>query len=116
VTALRSIAQETGRSLAQVALAWLRYRPVPVIPIIGARKVSQSEDNLASVTLNLTSEQVRRLDEASAIELGFPYDLYQRDLARGFAYGGMRDRIVAWAAASTRARPASVRRGSGCPA
>jgi aryl-alcohol dehydrogenase-like predicted oxidoreductase len=34
--------------MAQVALAWLRYRPVPVIPIVGARRLSQLQDNLAS--------------------------------------------------------------------
>src|ERR1700692_2241901 len=37
--------------MAQVALAWLRYRPVPVIPILGARKLSQLQDNLASFNL-----------------------------------------------------------------
>jgi aryl-alcohol dehydrogenase-like predicted oxidoreductase len=95
VKALRKVSQETGRSLAQVALSWLRYRDVPVFPIIGARKLSQLEDNLASVSLALTTEQVNALDEASGIELGFPLDFYRRDLVKGFAYGGMRDRIVA---------------------
>ena len=38
----------TGRSMAQFALAWLCYRPVPVIPIIGGRELPQFEDNLAS--------------------------------------------------------------------
>jgi aryl-alcohol dehydrogenase-like predicted oxidoreductase len=42
--------------MAQVALAWLRYRPVPVIPIIGARKLSQFQDNLAS--FDLTSQRI----------------------------------------------------------
>jgi predicted oxidoreductase len=36
-----AVAEQSGRSMAQVALAWLRHRMVPVIPIIGARKVSQ---------------------------------------------------------------------------
>ena len=39
VAAVKTVSDETGRSMAQVALAWLRYRPVPVIPIIGARKL-----------------------------------------------------------------------------
>jgi aryl-alcohol dehydrogenase-like predicted oxidoreductase len=38
VAAVKAVSDETGRGMAQVALAWLRYRPVPVIPIIGARK------------------------------------------------------------------------------
>ena len=94
VAALRQVSQETGRSLAQVALAWLRYRDVPVFPIIGARKLSQLEDNLASLSLALTAEQFKTLDEASQIELGFPHDFYRRDLVRGMVYGGMRDRIL----------------------
>jgi diketogulonate reductase-like aldo/keto reductase len=78
-----------------VALAWLRSRPVPVIPIIGARKLSQLEDNLASFELTLSSDQVKTIDEASKIELGFPYDLYGKELPRTFMYGGMEKQILA---------------------
>jgi aryl-alcohol dehydrogenase-like predicted oxidoreductase len=95
VAAVRKVSEETGRSLAQVALAWLRYRDVPVIPIVGARKLSQLEDNLASLTLELTTGQLNALDEASRIDLGFPMHFYERDLVRAFAYGGMRDKIIA---------------------
>jgi aryl-alcohol dehydrogenase-like predicted oxidoreductase len=95
VAAVKTVSDETGRSLAQVALAWLRYRAVPVIPIIGARKLSQLQDNLASFDLTLSSDQLKTLDEASRIELGFPYDLYAKDLLRTFIYGGLRDKILA---------------------
>ncbi len=95
VSAVESVARQTDRSMAQVALAWLRHRPAPVIPIIGARKMSQLEDNLASLDLQLSHEQVKALDKASAIEMGFPYHLYEKELTRGLAYGGMRDRILA---------------------
>jgi aryl-alcohol dehydrogenase-like predicted oxidoreductase len=95
VKALHQVSQETGRSLAQVALAWLRYRTVPVIPIIGARKLHQLTDNLASLTLTLSTEQVAALDQASRIELGFPHDFYAMDMVKGLIYGGMRDRIIA---------------------
>src|SRR5215813_7050656 len=95
VAAVKTVADEVGSSLAQVALAWLRSRPVPVIPIIGARKLSQLQDNLASFDLTLSSDQVNTLDEASSIELGFPYDLYGKELPRMFRYGGMRDQILA---------------------
>jgi aryl-alcohol dehydrogenase-like predicted oxidoreductase len=95
VAAVKTVADQVRRSLAQVALAWLRYRPVSVIPIIGARKLSQLEDNLASYDLSLSGEQLKTLDEASRVELGFPHEFYQRDLVRGLMYGGMRDRIVA---------------------
>jgi aryl-alcohol dehydrogenase-like predicted oxidoreductase len=95
VRAVKAIADAVDRSMAQVALAWLRYRPVPVIPIIGARKLSQLKDNLASFDLTLTAEQVKALDEASQIDLGFPSNMYAKDLVRTFAYGGMRDQIIA---------------------
>lgn len=95
VTALRGVSHQTGRSLAQVALAWLRYRDVPVIPIVGARKLSQFEDNLASLSLELNREQLATLDEASQIDLGFPQDFYRREMVRNLVYGGMRDRIMA---------------------
>jgi aryl-alcohol dehydrogenase-like predicted oxidoreductase len=95
VEAVKAVADEVGRSMAQVALAWLRYRPVPVIPIIGARKLPQLKDNLASSDVSLSPNQLKTLEEASQIELGFPYEFYTRDLVRGLIYGGMGDRIVA---------------------
>lgn len=95
VAAVKTVSDQAGCSMAQVALAWLRYRPVPVIPIIGARKLSQLEDNLRSFDLALSGDQIRMLDEASRIELGFPYELYAKELPRTFAYGGLRDRILA---------------------
>ena len=87
------MARECGRSPAQVALAWLRQRPVPVIPIIGARKLEQVKDNLGSIEVKLDQPHLDRLDAASRIELGFPHDFYKKDMVRTIAYGGMRDLI-----------------------
>ncbi len=95
VAALREVSGQTGRSLAQVALAWLRHREVPVIPIVGARKLTQFNDNVESLTLNLAPEHLRTLDEGSRIDLGFPYEFFKRDLVRTLTYGGMRDRLAA---------------------
>jgi len=67
---------------------------VSVIPIIGARRLSQLQDNLESLTLELSEKQVQRLNEASAIELGFPYDFYERELVKNMVYGGLRDQIL----------------------
>jgi diketogulonate reductase-like aldo/keto reductase len=69
--ALKTVSDEIGCSMAQVALAWLRYRPVPVMPIIGARKLSQLKDNLASFDLTLSANHLKTLEEASRIEFGF---------------------------------------------
>jgi aryl-alcohol dehydrogenase-like predicted oxidoreductase len=95
VAAVKAVSDQTGRSMAQVALAWLRYRLVPVIPIIGARKLAQLQDNLASFDLTLSADQLTTLDEASRIELGFPHDFFNKELPRTFLYGGLRDQILA---------------------
>ena len=89
------MARECGRSPAQVALTWLRQRPIPAIPIIGARKLEQVKDNLASVELKLDPSHLDRLEKVSQIELGFPHDFYKKDLVRNIVYGGLRDSIDA---------------------
>jgi aryl-alcohol dehydrogenase-like predicted oxidoreductase len=94
VAAATIVSEQTGCSMAQVALAWLRYRPVPVIPIIGARKLTQLQDNLASFDLELSAEHLKSLEEASRVELGFPQDLYAIKAVGAIRYGGMRDRIL----------------------
>jgi aryl-alcohol dehydrogenase-like predicted oxidoreductase len=95
VTAVKSVADQVSRSMAQVALAWPRSRTVLVIPLIGARKLSQLKDNLASLDLSLSSDHLKTLDEASRIDLGFPHDLYVKELTSTFVHGGMRNHIIA---------------------
>jgi aryl-alcohol dehydrogenase-like predicted oxidoreductase len=93
VEAVQAVAREVGRSPAQVALAWLRQQPLPVIPIVGARHLEQFRDNLACLDLRLSEAQVGRLDAASRVVLGFPHDFYTRDMVNALVYGGFRDRI-----------------------
>ena len=95
VTVLKQVATEVGKSPAQVALAWLYHRNIPVIPIIGSRKIDQLRDNLAAADLKLTPTQIQKLDEASKISLGFPYDFLNGPMVRSFSYGGMQDAIEA---------------------
>lgn len=83
------IAREIGKSPAQVALNWLRNRPNPIIPIIGARRLSQLQDNLACVDFNLTGEQLQRLDNISAISLGFPQELLASQFVGDILLGGV---------------------------
>ena len=94
ISAVKSVSEQADRSMAQIALAWLRHQTVPVIPIIGARKVSQLQDNLASLELELSVEQLKSLDGASRIELGFPQGLYQKEMVRAIRYGGMWDSLL----------------------
>jgi aryl-alcohol dehydrogenase-like predicted oxidoreductase len=90
-----AVGEELGVSAAQVALAWLRYRPVRVIPIIGARKLSQIEDNIQSLDVTLSPQQLARLDKATAVSLGFPQDIMALESVKAVVYGGLRDRIRA---------------------
>ncbi len=94
ISAVKVVSEQVGRSMAQVALAWLRHQTVPVIPIMGARKVSQLQDNLASLDLELSAEQLKSLDGASRIELGFPQSIYDREMVRAIRYGGTWDRLL----------------------
>lgn len=93
VEAVQGVAREVGRSPAQVALAWLRQRPVPVIPIVGARRLEQFRDNLACLDLRLDDSQIARLDAPSRVDLGFPHDFYDRDMVKTLVSGGLWDRI-----------------------
>jgi aryl-alcohol dehydrogenase-like predicted oxidoreductase len=95
VREVMAVAREVGHTPAQVALAWLRQRPEPVIPIIGARKLAQVKDNLACVAVTLDPAHLERLNAASRIEMGFPHDLFAIDMVRSLSSGGMRDQIDA---------------------
>ncbi|MEE4660066.1 MAG: aldo/keto reductase [Halieaceae bacterium] len=86
-----TVADQLGVSSAQVALAWVRQRGA--IPIIGARTTAQLVDNIKSLDITLSEDLMRQLNEASAIDLGHPYNFMQSDLVRSLVYGGMGERI-----------------------
>jgi len=95
ISAVKAVSEQVGRSMAQVALAWLRNRTAPVIPIIGARKVSQLQDNLASLDLVLSAEQLKSLDGASRIEPRIPSVIFTTERwFRAIRYGGTWDRLL----------------------
>ena len=71
--ALDAIAKETGRSVPQIALAWLLSRPSVSGIVIGARNEAQLSDNLKAVEFELTPEQIAQLDAASAVRPVYPY-------------------------------------------
>ena len=74
--ALRAVATQANQPLTQVALAWAAAQPGMTSLIIGASKVGQLHDNLASLEVQLSPEQLRALDEASALEPAFPYPIF----------------------------------------
>jgi len=73
VDALDSVAAETGKTVAQVALNWLLQRPGVCNIVIGARNEEQLRQNLGAVGWNLTKQQVATLDAASARDRAYPY-------------------------------------------
>ncbi|MGY5807320.1 aldo/keto reductase [Rhizobium sp. LEGMi198b] len=73
VDALDEVSKETGKTIPQVALNWLLQRPTVSSIIVGARDEGQLRDNLGAVGWNLTTEQVARLDAASAQTPTYPY-------------------------------------------
>ncbi|MDG2516630.1 aldo/keto reductase [Lysobacter soli] len=81
VDALDRIAEETGKTVPQIALNWLLQRPTVSTIVIGARNEEQLTQNLGAVGWNLTPEQVAVLDEASAVTPAYPY-WHQRTFER----------------------------------
>jgi aryl-alcohol dehydrogenase-like predicted oxidoreductase len=73
VDALDTVAEETGKTVPQIALNWLLQRPTVSTIIIGARNEEQLQMNLGAVGWNLTDDQVKRLDAASDKTKAYPY-------------------------------------------
>ena len=74
IEAVQQVAEGRGVSMAQVALSWVTNRPSVTSTILGARTMEQLEDNLGSVDVALTPEEVATLDEASDLHAtDYPY-------------------------------------------
>ena len=73
LAAVRAVGAETNASPAAVSLAWLLEQPQVSSCIFGARTIQQLEENVRAADVRLSDEQVKRLDEASSFELGYPY-------------------------------------------
>jgi aryl-alcohol dehydrogenase-like predicted oxidoreductase len=76
--AVHEVAEQTGRSPAQVSLRWLLQRPGVTAPIIGARTLEHFEDNVGATGWSLDDEHVARLTAASDRRLPYPYDVLAR--------------------------------------
>jgi aryl-alcohol dehydrogenase-like predicted oxidoreductase len=89
-TEVQAIAKEMTKTPSQVALNWIRQKQrdkAVMIPIIGARTEVHIKDNLGCLDFELTTDQLKRLDEKSKIQLGFPHDLMSEAAMRIFLYG-----------------------------
>ncbi len=88
-----SVAYELGVQPSDVALKWTMQKDFQCIPIVGATKLSQLEDNLKAVDVTLPAEAIERLNKASAIELGFPHDFFNEEAVQKNNFGGFYHQI-----------------------
>jgi len=88
-----AIADEIGATPAHVALKWMMQQSFSCIPIVGATKLSQLQDNLKTIDVTLDQQHLERLDAASAIPLGFPGDFFKEEAVRVNSFGGFYDRV-----------------------
>lgn len=87
------IADQLGVAPAHVALKWTMMQDFASIPIVGATKVSQMEENMKCLDVNLTQEHIEKLNDVSKIELGFPGDFLNEEGVRMVTFGGFYDKI-----------------------
>ncbi|MDO7853726.1 aldo/keto reductase [Hymenobacter convexus] len=85
--ALQGVAAQAGQPLPQVALAWVLAQPGMSAPIVGASRLAQLHDSLAALTVTLSPEHLRALNEASALEPVFPYPIFTPAVNKGI-FGG----------------------------
>ena len=97
IAALRSVADEVDATPAQVAIAWLLHRPTPptLVPIVSARQEQQIIENVAALDVRLDDEQINRLNEAAAPQLGFPRNFLESQSVRELIYGETFPKIAA---------------------
>lgn len=89
---LQAIGEETSSNPARVATAWVKARGV--LPILGPRSVSQFQDTLRSIEVNLSDEQIARLNEVSAIDLGYPHAILESEFIKGATTGGKAGDVI----------------------
>jgi aryl-alcohol dehydrogenase-like predicted oxidoreductase len=88
------IADKLGVEPSHVALQWTRQQGFECIPIVGATKLEQWQENLKTIDLVLSPEDLSRLDEASTIDLGFPGKFFREEGVRQNNFGGFYDKII----------------------
>jgi aryl-alcohol dehydrogenase-like predicted oxidoreductase len=88
IDALESVAKEVGHPMAQVALNWVATQPGITSTLIGATRLQQLEDNLASLSFSLPAELRSKLDAASALDVAHPYMFFD-EVLQGRIRGGV---------------------------
>ncbi|MEO1127611.1 MAG: aldo/keto reductase [Cyanobacteria bacterium J06639_16] len=87
VAELEKVANELGRSMAQVAVNWVANRPSVASILIGATKLHQLQDNLSALDFEIPAELQGQLDAVSVPESRFPYTFFEPGI-QGMINGG----------------------------
>jgi aryl-alcohol dehydrogenase-like predicted oxidoreductase len=87
------IADELGVQPSHVALKWVMQKSYSSIPIVGATKLTQLQENLKAAELTLNATHIAKLNAASNIEMGFPHEFFEEAGVRQVTYGGFYDKI-----------------------
>lgn len=91
--AVDEVADEVGKPSAQVAINWVRGGRGVMIPIVGARTAAQLKENMGYLDWTLDGEHLAKLDEASAIDPGFPHRFLNKDIIKKHVMGEKHDHI-----------------------
>jgi aryl-alcohol dehydrogenase-like predicted oxidoreductase len=86
---LAELAHETGKTAAQIALAWTLCNPAVTAPVLGVRTLEQLDDNLGALNVELSADQLARLDKVSAVPKVFPIDILKSP-AEGMMFGNVK--------------------------
>jgi aryl-alcohol dehydrogenase-like predicted oxidoreductase len=78
IDVLETVSKAHGVSVAQIALAWVRYQKGVTSTIIGAKTVDQLNDNIKSTELELSVEDLKKIDEVSALPKEYPGWMVER--------------------------------------
>ncbi len=84
---LREVAEETGHSMAQIALAWVVQKKGITATLMGISKLEQLNTNIASLEIELTDNQLQKLEDASKLVTFFPYGIFTPQVNQGI-FGG----------------------------
>jgi aryl-alcohol dehydrogenase-like predicted oxidoreductase len=91
---LVELAKDVGCSAAQLALAWqIQRSSTCVVPIIGARSLSQLQDNLGAAEICLDAAQIEAVNALTATDAAYPQTLYASDFFRTMMYGEAWDKL-----------------------
>jgi aryl-alcohol dehydrogenase-like predicted oxidoreductase len=78
IDVMREIADARGVSVAQVALAWLLHQPQVTSVIVGAKRPEQLQDNIGATRLELSAEELARIDQVSKLASEYPGWMFER--------------------------------------